>query len=160
MLEFMLKRAMPFALTLLVGTGLGSIFGFNQPSPRTDGLRVFRSERHSRCPSEKRRAFTNPSSRHSTPLEITYQPNTRLTPEAVRNDTTGVVKLLVRFNADGTTTVVERLSTLPDGLTQEAVRVAEQTRFNPKTVNGEPVTVTEDKEYVFSLSEQVQQIKH
>ena len=30
-----------------------------------------------------------------------------------------MVKLLVSFNADGTTTVVDRLSTLPDGLTEE-----------------------------------------
>ncbi|MBC7911968.1 MAG: energy transducer TonB [Pyrinomonadaceae bacterium] len=154
MITNLLKRALPFALTLIVGTGLGSIFGFNSaPKPKKTpcnaaSLRsVYRSGtgggeyRH-------RRSFDN-----STPLDIHPAPQALYTPEALRNKTIGVVTLLVRFNADGTTTVLKRLSTLPDGLTEEAVRVAERTRFTPATANGEPVSVTREMNYPFTLDD-------
>jgi TonB family protein len=153
MMTSLLKRALPFVLTLIAGTGLGSIFGFNSSTPntsRTSSVTVT-SERRYSCSSQRRRAFQS----DSTPLKITFQPNTRYTPEALKHKTTGVVQLRVRFNADGTTTVVERISTLPDGLTEEAERVVEQTQFTPATINGEPVSQTKEMNYIFSLSDRV-----
>ncbi len=150
----LVKRALPFAMTLIVGTGLGSIFGFGSKPEQTRKSWTNADiivERRSSCrSSERRRHF-----RDSTPLNIRFQPNTSYTPEALKNKTTGVVKLLVRFNEDRTATVVEQLSTLPDGLTQEAVRVAERTQFDPETVNGQPVAVTKEMNYIFSLSDRV-----
>lgn len=152
MMTSLLKRALPFVLTLIAGTGLGSIFGFNSSTPKTtSGSPSGTVERRYSCPSQRRRAFQS----DSTPLKITFQPNTRYTPEALKNKTTGVVQLRVRFNADGTTTVVERLSTLPDGLTEEAERVVERTQFTPATINGEPVSQTKEMNYIFSLSDRV-----
>lgn len=154
MMLSVVKRALPFAMTLIVGTGLGSIFGFNQQAPKkVNDERVWTfSERRSGCRTSHRRRGRVAD---STPVNIRFQPNTRYTPDALKNKTTGVVQLRVRFNADGTATVLERLSTLPDGLTEEAERVAERTQFDPATVNGQPVSVTEDKDYVFSLNDRV-----
>jgi TonB family protein len=155
MITNLLKRALPFALTLIIGTGLGSILGSDRSTTKTNYS-------HSRAPfvrSVYRSGTGGGEYRHrrgfndSTPLKIIFQPNTRYTSEALKNKTTGVVQLLVRFDEDGTATVVERLSTLPDGLTEEAVRVVEQTKFNPATVNGQPVPVTKEMNYIFSLSD-------
>lgn len=143
-----IKRALPFIITLIVGTGLGNIFGIHKPA--TSGG----DTRRARC--AKQRSFDNasvsPHNNGSTQLKILYQPSTRYTPEALKNQTTGVVKLLVRFKADGTTTVVERLFTLSDGLTEDAERVAEQTRFTPATVDGTPVTEMKVMNYIYSIS--------
>jgi|GEM_PF-2568719 len=148
-----LKRALPFIMTLIVGMGLGSIFGWNSSAPKAKNEErlVTVTERRGSCRSYRgRRAFSE-----STPLKITYEPNTTYTPLALKNKTTGVVQLRVRFNADGTTTVVEQLSTLPDGLTEDAVRVVERTQFEPETYNGQPVSVTKDMNYIYSLSDRV-----
>jgi outer membrane biosynthesis protein TonB len=160
MLPTFVKRVLPFMLTLLVGTGLGSVFGWRSSSTNTTQSNVtessYRYERRYGC-SSRYRGNTGGGERRSerttTPLIIKFQPNTRYTPDALEHKTTGVVQLRVRFNADGTATVVERLSTLPDGLTEEAERVVERTQFTPETVNGEPVAVTKDMNYVFSLSD-------
>jgi hypothetical protein len=143
----LLKRALPFTLTLLVGSGLGSIF--SGASPRADNraqtMTAAYVARTYSCGAHRRAAAA------STPLIVTFEPNTRLTEAARRNKTTGVVELLVRFGADGKATVVDHLTTLPDGLTEEAERAAERTAFKPATINGEPYTVTEVRQFIFSL---------
>jgi hypothetical protein len=162
MLPTFVKRVLPFMLTLMVGTGLGSVFGWRTSTPTTQNNveSGYRLERRYGCSSRYRSTYgtggggiENRVERTSTPLVIRFQPNTRYTPEALKNKTTGVVQLRVRFNADGTATVLERVSTLPDGLTEEAERVVERTQFTPETVNGEPVAVIKDMNYVFSLSD-------
>ena len=133
-------------LTLTIGTGLGSIFGINGGrglSPASN----FAPQRDFGCSAYKRRYQNS-----STPLVILSEPNTQYTAAATRNQTVGVVRLRVEFGADGQARVLERLMTLPDGLTEEAERVAEQTRFTPETVRGEPISVTRERTYVFSLS--------
>lgn len=140
MLTSWLKRALPFMITLILGTGLWSIFGFQKSASRRGSGYHFYAHK---------RVVTS----GLTPLRILSQPERRYTPEAQENRTTGVVRLLVQFNPDGTTTVIERLSSLPNGLTEEAVRVAEQTRFIPATLNGQPVAQTKEMNYIFSLSE-------
>lgn len=141
-----LKRALPFSLTLLIGSGLGSILS---STPRSDSVRRFAAvttttSRHS-CGMRNRAAVAE-----STPLIVTFEPVTRLTEAARRNKTTGTVDLLVRFGADGQATVVDRITTLPDGLTEEAERAAERTVFKPATINGRPYTVTEVRQFSFS----------
>ncbi|MBV9959663.1 MAG: energy transducer TonB [Acidobacteria bacterium] len=160
MLPTFVKRVLPFMLTLLVGTGLGSVFGWRSSTTQTQPNvteSTYRYERRYGCSSRYRRTYSGGiegrAEGASTPLVIRFQPNTRYTPEALEHKTTGVVQLRVRFNADGTATVLERLSTLPDGLTEEAERVVERTQFTPETINGEPVAVTKDMNYVFSLSD-------
>ncbi len=146
-----LKRGLPFILTLMVGIGVGSIFGFHSSKDTTmdNNSSGFRWERHHHRSGCRQRDFSNTR----MPLNITFQPSTRLTPEAITHKTTGVVQLLVSFNADGTTTVVDRLSTLPDGLTEEAESVAGRTQFIPEKVYGEPVTVLRNMTYAFGLDD-------
>jgi outer membrane biosynthesis protein TonB len=144
-----LKRALPFTLTLLVGSGLGSIFSGATTRSQSSMLTTTTvlSTRNYSCEKRHRaRAVAAPS----TPLIVTFEPNTRLTDTARRNKTVGVVELLVRFGADGKATVVDHLTTLPDGLTEEAERAAERTAFRPATINGKPYTVTEVRQFVFS----------
>jgi hypothetical protein len=114
-----LKRALPFSLTLLVGSGLGSLLG---GTPRMDGparltSMTTLSGRHS-CGMRNRAAVAE-----STPLIVTFEPEA---------------------------TVVDRITTLPDGLTEEAERAAERTVFRPATINGRPYTVTEVRQFSFS----------
>ncbi|MBV9210824.1 MAG: energy transducer TonB [Acidobacteria bacterium] len=142
-----LKRALPFMLTLIIGLGLGSIFGFNSSGTTSNNLSGFKLEpRHYRYRGSCRSRAWN---RDATPLAILFQPSVRYTPEALQHKTTGVVELRVSFNADGTTTVLDRLKTLPDGLTEEAERVAERTVFTPEKSNGEAVSVVREMSYDF-----------
>jgi Gram-negative bacterial TonB protein C-terminal len=141
----LLKRALPFTLTLLFGSGLGSIF--SGTSTETQPRVTTTTRTYSGCSAHRRSS----AAAESTPLIVTFEPNTRLTEAARRNKTVGVVELLVRFDADGKATVVDHLTTLPDGLTEEAERAAERTVFRPATINGKPYTVTEVRQFIFSL---------
>jgi TonB-like protein len=149
MFACLLKRALPFTLTLLVGSGLGSIF--SGASPRPDKQSLVTTTLTTRAYSCGARHRSGAVAADSTPLIVTFEPNTRLTEAARRNKTTGVVELLVRFGADGKATVIDHLTTLPDGLTEEAERAAERTAFRPATINGMPYTVTEVRQFIFSL---------
>jgi Gram-negative bacterial TonB protein C-terminal len=147
MFACLLKRALPFVMTLLVGLGLGSIFSSTsqQQNNRASATTTQATRRYG-CSVRNRAAVAE-----STPLIVKFEPNTRLTEAARRNKTTGVVELLVRFDADGKATVVDRLTTLRDGLTEEAERAAERTIFDPATINGRPYSVTEVRQFIFSL---------
>jgi len=145
----LLKRALPFTLTLLVGSGLGSIFSGTSPRSQSSVTTTTMLTSRSYSCAERHRARA--AAAESTPLIVTFEPNTRLTEAARRNKTVGVVELLVRFGADGKATVVDHLTTLPDGLTEEAERAAERTAFRPATINGKPYTVTEVRQFIFSL---------
>jgi Gram-negative bacterial TonB protein C-terminal len=149
MFACLLKRALPFMMTLLVGTGLGSIFSGAtslRDDTKTSTITTTLTTRHTGCGMRNRAVVAE-----STPLIVTFEPNTRLTEAARRNKTTGVVELLVRFDADGKATVVDHLTTLRDGLTEEAERAAERTVFRPATINGRPYSVTEVRQFIFSL---------
>ena len=140
----LIKRALPFIITLIVGTGLWSICGSDKRSSRTVerlGTRVVSQLSVEKVELPLRDAVTT--------LEILDVPSTHYTPEALKNQTTGVVTLLVRFNVDGSTTVVGKLQTLPYGLTEDAERVAEQTHFTPATVDGRPVEETREMNYIY-----------
>jgi hypothetical protein len=146
MFACLLKRAIPFTLTLLVGSGLGSIFSSTSPSNERS-MRLSATtitSRHS-CGS-RHRAVAAPQ---STPVVVTFEPIARPTEAAQRNHTRGMVSLLVQFGADGKAKVVDHITTLPDGLTEEAERVVKGTAFNPATINGVPYTVTEVRRYTF-----------
>jgi hypothetical protein len=147
MFASLLKRALPFTLTLLVGSGLGSIFSGASPSTyRAVSLLTTTTTTTSRhgCGMRNRASVAQ-----STPMIVTFEPVTRPTDEARRNKTTGTVELLVRFGADGKATVVDHIRTLPDGLTEDAERVAERTAFKPATINGQPYSVTEVRQYEY-----------
>lgn len=152
MISSLLKRALPFVMTLAVGTGLGSVFNIFSPAPAEQvesSAPIVTVQRRHGCDYRRR------SASDSTPTKILFQPSVRYTTEARKHQTTGVVQLRVRFGADGKATVMDRLSTLPDGLTEEAERVVERTQFTPATENGEPVSEVKDMNYYFTLDDRV-----
>lgn len=150
-MTWVLKRALPFAMTLLVGTALGNGIGYKDS---TRQKHVHQTDvTATELSSTKTDYLRRSEIRERTPLNIRFQPHNRYTLAALKNQTSGVVRLLVRFNSDGTTSVLERLSTLPDGLTREAELIAEGTVFDPATLNGQPVPVTMEMNYIFSSSE-------
>jgi hypothetical protein len=150
MFASIIKRAIPFTLTLLVGSGLGSILSSTSTRDATfrSSVTTTTTSRARSCATSHRRIS---EAVQSTPLVVTFEPNTRLTEAARRNKTVGVVELLVRFDAEGKATVVDHLTTLPDGLTEEAERAAERTLFKPATINGRPYAVTEVRQFIFSM---------
>ncbi len=147
-----LKRVLPFTLTLVVGIAFGSLMNLfsrdaaNVAPVAGNEARTYQRAKRS-CGMRQRSLLAQ------TAVEILYEPNTTLTPQAIENETFGVVVLNVEFGADGKVGKVSPVSTLPDGLTEQAVKVARQTRFNPATTNGEPVSVTQEKTYYFSLGD-------
>lgn len=142
----LLKRILPFMLTLAIGLGLGSLFQLK--SRNWEGKTPCRStRRHMRTDKTLVMRY---QANASTPLAILFEPSTRMTAAARRNQTYGVVQLLVEYGADGKARVLSRVTSLPDGLTEEAERVAELTQFKPETRNGEPVSVTRVQAYYFN----------
>jgi TonB family protein len=61
------------------------------------------------------------------------------TDEARRNRVKGAVRLELEIGADGVVKRVEILNALPDGLTEEAVRIARHLAFKPAIRRGDPV---------------------
>lgn len=142
-----LKRFLPFMLTLVVGLGLGSLFQRGARHHAQFSTRLC-SERSYRTTDNYQH---RPAYDDSTPLIILFEPPTYMTPTARAHETYGVVRLLVEYGADGKARVLERLWTLPDGLTEEAERVAARTQFKPETHNGVPVAATRVQEYYFNM---------
>jgi TonB family protein len=61
------------------------------------------------------------------------------TEEARRNRVKGAVRLGLEIGSDGAVRGLEVLNALPDGLTDEAVRIAHRLIFRPAIRSGEPV---------------------
>jgi TonB family protein len=63
----------------------------------------------------------------------------------------GKVILRVTFLATGEIGSLTPVTTLPFGLTNQAMAAARRITFEPKVVNGTPVNVTRQVEYSFSI---------
>jgi TonB family protein len=150
-----LKRVLPFTLTLIVGTGLGSVFNlFNSsPQPTAPEARSYRLEAGygygggGGCRNRRRTITSIIKS-----AEIVYQPEPFYTEAARRNHTEGEVRLRLTLGADGTVSNIETITALPDGLTEQARRAASQIRFNPSTRDGVPIDEVKDLTYNFDLN--------
>ncbi len=149
-----IKRVLPFALTLLVGTALGSIGGFFHTHPDNESPHTLVFESHS-C-----RAHYNPgpqTSSDSSQLVLHFKPEPQYTEAARKDQISGVVRLRMVFGADGKVSNIESLATLPDGLTEEAMRAAKRIQFTPATINGEPISVTRVVDFNFDLYDSIHQ---
>jgi TonB family protein len=158
-LPVILKRVLPFTLTLALGSlagGATKLFGLFGTHDRAEtGVLVFK-ERGRRGCRDRRAARRLTPERKSSPVVYTYEPNTHYTEEAMRRGVTGVVTLRVTFGASGRVEAVEPVHKLPYGLTEEAERVARSTRFIPATdERGRSITTTKEVDYVFSLSDRM-----
>lgn len=82
---------------------------------------------------------------------ILYKERAKYTEDARQNQIQGTVVLSVIFGADGRIQDVRAIRSLPNGLTEEAISVAQRIRFNPATRGGKPVSVRSTIEYNFTL---------
>ncbi|HYP51910.1 MAG TPA: hypothetical protein VEQ42_00120, partial [Pyrinomonadaceae bacterium] len=114
---FLLKKALPFALTFVVGTALGGLtWLFGGSEKKAEKALVTRSyDFPGRCGSRARRHKLVAESR---PLLILFKPDARypLAPE-------GRVRVNVTFGADGEVKAVEPLASRFQGRDEDLVRV-------------------------------------
>lgn len=87
----------------------------------------------------------------SVPLKITSKPRATYTDLARENNVEGSVLLKVTLLASGEVGSVTVIRGLPDGLSEQAVAAARKIEFEPKKVNGRPVSVTQTIEYKFDI---------
>ncbi len=85
------------------------------------------------------------------PPKRTYAPRPNYTEDARRARVQGVVILQAVVDTLGEVGYVKVLKGLPQGLTESAVQVVEQWRYEPATLNGEPVPVYINLTVNFSL---------
>jgi hypothetical protein len=153
MLSLLLKKALPFALTFVVGTALGGLtwlFGGSAKKAETP-LVTSTYDFKGRCGSRRRHR----RGAETRPLEIRFKPDARW-PRGVEPSKEGTLPAFVsvRFGADGMiqdvrplagTFVVAGEDLVGVKATWEAVeRAARQIQFTPELVDGVPVTVTRD----------------
>lgn len=85
------------------------------------------------------------------PYKITFQPKATYTDAARSNNVQGAVRLKITLLASGQVGSIVPVTRLPDGLTEKAIAAARQIRFEPKMVNGVPVSVVVTREYTFTI---------
>lgn len=146
----MLKRVLPFILTLACGLTLGLANRYLFPSASTPGVAPvryeFRTEESGCRFTRSRKSFSE-----SSHVIVTFKPLARYTDEARRREISGTVRLNVLYGADGTVQDVVPLSKLPYGLTDEAVKAAKQTRFIPAKIYGETYSEWKLEDFAFNL---------
>jgi len=148
MLE-VIKRALPFLLTLIVGVFLGSLF-----KPISSPFKYnFTKSEYARSYSYHKRKCGGQYEQRSYTQKIPYKPHYSPAPDytdaARARGFEGTVKLEVEFLSNGQIGEIKVLQGQPFGLTREAIKAAERIRFTPATENGMPVTTTEIVEYKF-----------
>lgn len=84
-------------------------------------------------------------------FKILAKPRATYTDEARTNNVQGSVLVKVTLLASGQVGNVTVVRGLPHGLSERAIAAAKQIRFEPKKINGVPVSVTQTFEYTFSI---------
>jgi len=92
-----------------------------------------------------------PVAKVTTPLKILYKPKATYTDEARTQNVQGSVTLKITLLANGSVGSITPVSRLPYGLTEQAIAAARQIKFEPKKVNGQPVSVTMTFQYGFNI---------
>ena len=83
--------------------------------------------------------------------KITRKPQPEYTEEARRHETQGTVILRALFHSSGKVQDVCWVSSLPYGLTENAIKAAYQIRFEPIKKDGRPISMKMFVEYNFQL---------
>jgi TonB family protein len=150
MSTYLLKRALPFALTLIMGVLLGSLFGASRM--HRPGYWAVADEsgfHHHRHCGEFQRGFNN-AYNYATSQTIYRMPPAVYTEQARRDGIKGVVGLRLTLKSDGTISDITPVKELSDGLTEEAIKAARRIEFSPRYVNGYPTDSTQYVEYQFN----------
>ena len=87
----------------------------------------------------------------TSPYRIISKPRAAYTDAARTNQVTGSVLLKVTLLASGQVGSITPVRRLPHGLTEQAIAAARLIRFEPKKVNGQPVSVVITVDYGFTI---------
>ena len=157
-ISLLLKKALPFALTFVVGTALGGLtwlFGGSEKKAETVIVtRTYEYGRRCRMRSHRLVAETKALAIHYKPV-VSY-PAAR----GFEADDVASARVEVTFGAEGRVAQVRPLSVSFKGRDESLVRVkamweavekaAQRIEFTPETVDGVPVTVTRVVEMDFA----------
>jgi len=141
-LSLLLKKALPFALTFVVGTALGGLtWLFGGSEKKTETVVVTRTYDYgSRCRVRRHTLVAE-----TKPLVILFKPDGWWSWGHGAGQPTPV-RVLVTFGADGTVHSVEQLDhfELPKEITESAKHAAWRIQFEPEKINGMPVSVKKE----------------
>lgn len=87
----------------------------------------------------------------TTAMRFISKPRANYTDAARTNAVTGSVKLKVTLLASGQVGSITAVTRLPHGLTEQAIAAARLIRFEPRRVNGVPVSTIATVEYNFNI---------
>jgi len=158
-----LKRVLPFILTLLVGVAFGSLLQRDTRPAAYPVYTEFGAKKS--CQMRPRHAILMPLPPPPPSFEgevltykdvtrkavINHKPEPSYTYDARRNEVTGTVRLRLVLAADGTVRDITPLTTLPDGLTEMAVAAAREIEFTPAWKDGHAVSQYVTVEYNFNI---------
>jgi hypothetical protein len=156
MYSLLLKKAIPFALTFVLGSLIGGLFKFAGVGGQTaaPARAYFHGYGEGRSCRARLRARTLVA--ETKPLVITFKPDA-VWPRGLKVEKGGFVLVGVTFGADGQVQKVDvpqrdinhdiELPSQP--IWGAAVKAARLIQFQPETVDGMPVTVTRDVEIRF-----------
>lgn len=136
----LLKRFLPFAFALIVGTIVGGVIWRHKSNAS-----------YERLMREIKAGNVYKIELVDSKAVILSKPAPSYTKEARKNGTSGVVRMRVLLNALGNVTDIQMLSALPDGLTESAIEAAKQIEFDPAMKDGHPVSQWITIEYNFNL---------
>lgn len=128
------------------GTGQGSGSGSGSGSGTGDGNGDGTGSGTAGAPPK-----APPAGGVSSPFRIVSKPRATYTDAARTNNVQGSVLVKVTLLASGQVGGVSVVRGLPHGLSERAIAAAKLIRFEPKKVNGVPVSVTQTFEYTFSI---------
>ena len=158
-----LRRFVPFVLTLALGIGLTVLLRPNLSPPAPQSVRNGQGSSSHHITGTGFHDFSQPSSappppsetldvkKGTQPLRITSKPQAVYTEEARTNEVQGSVRLKVTLLASGTVGSISVVNELPDGLTGQAVAAARKLQFVPATVDGVPVSKVITIDYSFTI---------
>ena len=125
------------------GTGQGSGAGIG--SGQGDGLGSGRGNGIGDIPEIKKKKVKFRS------VQLLSKPRAKYTDIARQNQVQGKISLRIEFKKDGKIGKISVVQGLPDGLNEEAVKAAEQIKFEPAVRNGKPYTTTKIVDFSFSI---------
>ena len=148
MLCVVLRRLVPFCLA--IGIGVAAVYFLlpYQPLPT-----VPKAISGSGFGSGSSSGTGEDYKLHSSPNRVTIlsKPQAKYTDAARANNTEGVVRLKVTLMANGEVGSIQPVTELGDGLTEQAIAAARQIKFEPKKLDGVPVSTTVTIDYSFDI---------
>ena len=153
----MLKRILPFILTLVLGLALGGLTRKNEIRPGYNGgggpggPSCQRLEQARALDVEPTGELTFKAREVTRKARILAKPAPQYTEEARRNEVSGTVMLRVVLSSTGHVSNMQVMSGLPYGLTENALEAARRIEFIPAVKDGRYVSQQVLIEYNFNL---------